>query len=127
MSLDFGSLVGAASGLFTPIQWQLRAQVEWARINDKATDIELMRQGVLLAPQTVRIEQDGRLPMNDEDDAGISSLSRITLFGVRGHPEIDDLDVEIWDTFVFEAREYTVLTVNKLLIGQVQVYCEATG
>lgn len=127
MSLDFGSLIANTASYFVPTQWQARASIEWARIQDKPTDVQFTRKNALLDPQTVRIEMDGRLPSPSDDDSGVSTSSRVTLFGVRGHPDIDDLDVEIWDTFVMDNVEYTVLTVNRQMIGQVQVYCEAIG
>lgn len=129
MSLNFGSLIANAASRFSPTQWSLKAQVEWARILEKPVDVQFTREGsdTPLDPQTVRLEMDGRLPSQIDDDSGISSESRLTIFGVRGHPDIDDLDVKIWDTFVYEDVEYTVLTVNRVIVGQIQAYCAAVG
>ena len=109
------------------MSWQQRAIIQWARINDKPTELILRRGDTMLSPQIVRVELDSRLPTFATDDSGVSTSTRVTLFGVRGHPEIDDFDVQIWDTFIMENIEYTVMNVNKLIIGQIQAYCEGIG
>jgi hypothetical protein len=107
-------------------QETIRAQVQWARILDKPTSIRFLRNGTRMAAQTVRIEFDDTFS-NTESEAGNSTLRRVLLFGVEGHPTIPDLDVNLWDTFVIDQSEYTVVSVNDLLIGQVQAYCEMVG
>lgn len=126
MSIDFGALLGSANSIVAT-QWQFRAQIEWARIQDKATDIEIQRQGVWLPTQTVRIEYDSSKPSDASDASGISAFKGMYVFGVRGHPEIDDLDIDAMDVFILDDQEYTVISVNKRIIGQIQAYCEAVG
>lgn len=123
-SLDFGAMLAGAS--LVQAQWPLRAQITWARILDKPTDVEFLREGVLLDPQTVRIGWDD-ITSDANDSSGNSTMRVVTIFGVRGHPDIDDLDVQRWDTFVKDEVEYTVTSVNKELIGQIQAECEAVG
>ena len=125
MTFPFGAILG--KGGFPTNQFALRAQVQWARIQDKSTDIILRRNGVDLPIQTVRLEQDDTYPQDAMDDSGKSWVRRFVMFGVRGHPDIDDLDVDAWDTFVMEDQEFTVVSVNRSLIGQIQAVVEAVG
>lgn len=126
MPINFGAWISQPNASVVSTQWGLRAQVQWARILDKPTDVEFIRNGVKLEPQTVRIEYDDTIA-NVKSEAGNSTLRKVMVFGVRGHPEIDDLDVNLWDTFVMNDAEYTVVSVNEHLIGQVQAYCEMVG
>jgi len=125
MSISLGSWL-AGTGSLPASQFSLRAEIQWSRILDKQTDIELYRNEAFLPTQTVRIEFDDYF-MNAVDDSGNSTSRKAVVFGVRGHPTIDDLDIELWDTFILEDKEYTVVSVNKQLIGQIQAYCEAVG
>lgn len=124
--LDFGSWLSSGASQFVPTQVALRAQVEWSRIQDKATDIQINRNGTLLDPQTVRIEYDDTFA-NAVSDLGNSTLRKVMVFGIHGHPEIDDTDIKVWDTFIMDDLEYTVVSVNRHVLGQVQAYCEAVG
>lgn len=125
--LDIGKLMEGASSLFTPTRWSLRAQVQGARIQDKPTDVEFIREGVALPVQTVRIEFHDTTPSDSVGVSGVSFARKGTLFGVRGHPEIGDLDIDEWDTFVMDEKEYTITSVNRHLIGQIQAEFEAIG
>lgn len=125
MPIDFGSWLGQANSLVAS-QWQLRAQVQWARIQDKETDISLFRNGVELSPQTVRIELYNTIT-DANDESGVASIRDAIVFGIRGHPTLDDTDIKVWDTFVYEDVEYTVRSVNLRVIGQVQAFCESVG
>jgi hypothetical protein len=73
-----------------------------------------------LEPQTVRIEFDNSRYRELDSDAGQGSSKLCIIFGVKGHPEYDDLNIKEWDTFIFEDEEYTVRFVNRSLIGQIQ-------
>lgn len=128
MPIDFGGLLATAPRGIVQSQYALRAQIQWARILDKPTDIQIKRNSVFLPTiQTVRIEQDDTFPQGVADDSGMGSARRLIVFGVRGHPDIDDLDIDTWDRFTLEEQEYTVLSVNRHLIGQVQAVVEAVG
>ena len=127
MAIDFGKAVAQGGGYLVSTQTALRAQIQWARILDKSVDVELRRKGRTLPIQTVRIEQDNSFPQPSVDDAGSSSVRRLMMFGVRGHPDIDDLDVDAWDTFVMDEQEYTVVSVNRFIIGAIQAVVEAVG
>lgn len=116
-----------ASNSLVQSQWGIRAQIQWSRILDKPTDVSLRRGTTTLDPQTVRLEPDDTFPIDSNDSSGVSAVRRFIMFGVRGHPTIDDLDVDAWDTFVMEEQEYTVIAVNRSLIGQIQARVEAVG
>lgn len=127
MALDFGKLLSEAHSSFVPTQFALRAQVQWARTGDKQTDVEFLRNGVRLPPQTVRVEFHDTVPSDADDASGVSWFKRGVLFGIAGHPELDDTDVRVWDTFVMDNREYTIMFVNRQMHGQVQADFEAVG
>jgi hypothetical protein len=126
MPIELGAWLSQPNSSIVSTQWGIRAQIQWARILDKATDVQFIRNGVKLEPQTVRIEYDDTV-RDVQSEAGNSTLRRVMIFGVRGHPDIDDFDVNLWDTFVMNDAEYTVVSVNEHLIGQVQAYCEMVG
>lgn len=123
MPVDFGKYMSKRPS-WVASQFALRAQIQQARVLDKETDIELQRSGTWLPIQTVRVEFDSTY--NEVDGASGSGSSRkVTLFGVRGHPEIDDFDVRPWDTFTMDDMEFTIISVNKQIIGQIQAHAEA--
>lgn len=124
MPIDFGKYL--AGGIRPSSQYQLRAQVQQSRVEDKMTAVSFLRDGVSLAEQLVRVEYDD-LVSTQSSDLGMTGSRKVTLFATKGHPEIDDLDVRVWDTFRMDEVEYTVYHVNRTLIGQVQVHCEAVG
>jgi hypothetical protein len=127
MPIDFGTAIAQGGGYLVPTQWAIRAQIQWARILDKPTDITIRRGNRTLDPQTVRLEQDNNYPQSATDASGSSAVRRFILFGVRGHPTIDDLDIDAWDTWVMEEQEYTVISVNRAIIGSIQAVVEAIG
>jgi hypothetical protein len=127
MSLDIGKLISGAGGRIIPAQAPLRAQIEWARILDKPTVVELERGSETLPPQTVRLEFDNGNPGDATSVSGSSAIRRLTIFGIENHPTLPDTDIDAWDTFVLEDQEYTVVTVNHQTHGSVQAYCEAIG
>lgn len=125
MGVNFGKWLGSQASLVAT-QYQNRAIIQQARIVDKVTDVALTRSGVKLAPQTVRVELDNTAsPV--ESAAGTGSARKVTIFGIRGHPELDDTDIEAGDAFVMDDVQFTVISVNRQIIGQVQATCEAVG
>lgn len=125
MPLEFGKYMSNRPS-WVASQFALRAQIEQARIQDKEVDVQLYRGSADLPVQTVRVEFDSTY--NQIDGAsGSGSARKVTLFGVRGHPEIDDFDVKVWDTFTMDDMEFTVVSVNRQIIGQIQAHAEAVG
>ena len=125
MSIDFNSWIGQNSGLISS-QIPMRASIQWGRILDKQTDVVLLREGVALPVQTVRIEMEN---VDTESDSSIGQgYSRVAMiFGIHGHPQLDDTDIEEWDTFVYHDMEFTVTSVNRQLLGQIQASCRVSG
>lgn len=121
--IDFGKWM-KGSGSIVQAQIPLRASIQQLRIEDKPYDIVFLRKGIPLDPQTVRIEMEDNSRVGD-DDSGIAFSVQATVFGVHGHPDIPDTDIQVWDTFRFDNKEFTVRVVNRFMHGQVQAYCEA--
>ena len=123
--LNFGAWLGVGSQVIGPsTQHALRAEIEWSRIQDKPVSVAFLRYGTRLAAQTVRIEWDDTAT-NANSELGSATMRRGYIFGLKSHPTLPDLDVDEWDTFVLETHEYTVVSVNNLLIGQKQALFEA--
>lgn len=123
MSLNFGEWLAGGSGIVQG-QWPLRAQIKWARILNMPTAVQFLREGIRLDEQIVSIEFENAFS-NADSEVGSATLRKGTLHGLRGHPEINDLDVERWDTFVLDNIEFTIAAVNKQMIGEVQADFEA--
>ena len=102
-----------------------RAQDAWTRINDKPSSISLLRDDTLpyLAAQTVRIEYS--IARREVSGAGANtSVRAVTVFGIQGHATVADSDIERNDKFELDGDLYSVVNVNKTLIGEVQALCE---
>lgn len=126
MSLDFGKLLQDTASL-VQAQRETRARIQLARLGDKWETITFNRDGAWLAPQTVRIEFNDSFVMGASSAAGVGFASRGVLFGLKDHPTLPDLDVDEWDTFVLGEKEYTIVLVNRTLLGQMQCQFEAVG
>lgn len=110
----------------SPIREEDRAAAAWRRIMDKPTVIEIRDIG----EQTVRIEYDDTAI--EEDNAFGSSrtagMQRGVLFGVRGHPVIEDTILRRQDRFGVEnqGRTVTYEIVSVIYtIGEIQAVFEA--
>lgn len=129
MGVNFGDyLLGNGSVVAT--QYQTRAAIQWARIQDKPVDVEFVKPGTLsknappgtkpvdivLPTQTVRVEFDNR-PSIAEGQAGIAPILRATIFGIHGHPEIDDTDIEEGYTFTWEGDSFRIVDVIRVIGG----------
>jgi hypothetical protein len=123
--IDFGGWMRGGASI-VKAQAPLRAEIERMRILDKDTDIELLREGIRLDSQTVRIEWDD-ISADATDASGDSTRRVAIIFGIQGHPSLPDTDIKTWDTFVFEDVEYTVVSVNKRMHGVIQAECEVVG
>lgn len=122
--IDIGAMISNRSIVQTQIPF--RAQVQWARIQDKPTSIVLSRRGVSLAAQIVRLELSNSI--SDSASAAGDSTSRMaTIFGIEDHPTLPNTDIRIWDVFVLDDIEYTVTQVNRQIHGQIQAYAEGVG
>lgn len=124
MSIDLGELLSVQSSV-VQAQKALRSWVQIARLNDKPMNIAFYRDGVYLTVQAVRIEFEDLHSTEAASDSGSGFARRGVLFGVKDNPTESDLDVKEWDTFVLDTEEYTIVQVNRTLIGQIQCQFEA--
>lgn len=122
--MSFASWLGQSGGLVLT-QTELRAEIEWARIQDNATDVQFIRFGRILDPQTVRIELDDTVIELNASDMGMGTQRKGIIFGIRGHPTLPALDIAETDVFVMDGIEYTVTFVNRHITGHVQASFEA--
>lgn len=118
---DFGGWLGGGSVVAASIP--LRAQIQAARIADKPTTVQFKRNGVFLPEQTIRIEWTETVT-EMESELGITALRRGHIIHYKDHPTLPDLDIDKWDTFVLDDKEYTVTSVNRELTGQLQATVE---
>jgi hypothetical protein len=126
MSLDLGQMIAGATSI-VQAQRNMRAWVQLSRLGDKWETVEFKRDGAHLASQTVRIEFDNTFPTEADSDSGVGFSHRGILFGIKDHPTLADLDVDVWDTFVLYDQEFTIMSVNKTLFGQIQCWFESMG
>lgn len=108
--------------------WRLRPQetsraaAAWKRIQDKPTEIIVRRDSVNQPAQTVRVEVNSTASEQRSANAQPGSYTA-TLFGVKGHPTVDDTDLQRGDLVVIDGNEYEVVSVV-LTLGEVQAICE---
>lgn len=123
-AFDFGgwlsqNIIGLAQS-----QASIRAQIQHSRILDKPETVAFTRNGAKIAAQVVRLEWTDSLTEVDSD-LGSATLRRGYVMGFKSHPTLPDLNVQEWDTFSIYDNQYTVTSVNKHLIGQIQAAFEA--
>jgi hypothetical protein len=102
-----------------------RAVAAWNRIQDRATDITLIRNGVKLAQQTVRVEVGaaGGEIRQDNSQLGTIGTQSVTVFGIQGHPTKPDTDIQRKDRFVLNGKEYDITGIT-LFPGEIQAFGE---
>lgn len=116
-------------------QHQVLASAQQKIIVDKEVDIEFVKPKevtksgtipeMVLPPQTVRIEYDSRAT-TVAGVAGTAPIMRATIFGVRGHPDLDDTDIAEGYTFQYEGDHFRITDVIPV-IGGVQAYAVVNG
>lgn len=124
MAISFGDWLTQSSPVAASSS--IRAQIQASRTADKLTSVVFLRDGLEIAAQSVRVEYNNTFT-ETSSELGVAAERRVTLFAPKGHPTIADLNVRVWDTFRIDEVEYSVMQVNRTLIGQVQVQCEAVG
>lgn len=138
MPLDFATWMGGGASIVAT-QYQMRAAIQWARIQDKPVDVEFVKPGtlsknappgtkpagVVLPTQTVRIEYDSRASIA-RGVGGAAPLLQATIFGIHGHPDIDDTDMEEGYTFEYEGDSFRITDVIRV-IGGLQAIAVVNG
>lgn len=109
---------------FRPLNATARAVAAWNRILDRSTSIVVYRgnPASAQAAQTVRIEFDNERSTL-KTDAGVASVRRAVIFGVRNHPTVDDTDLQKDDRVRLSDGDYRVIGVIELP-GEVQASVE---
>ncbi len=88
-----------------------RASAAWNRIQDKPTSVTVLRGNETLAAQTVRLEYRA-MPGEAAGGAGLASVRRVVVFGVRDHATAANTDLKKGDRFVLNgSQEYRVIDV----------------
>jgi hypothetical protein len=105
----------------TPLGAEGRSVLAWRRIEDRATSVTILRGSVTLDAQTVRIEFDDSQSSGQSvvGAGGSAEQHSLILFGVVGHPSVDDTDLERGDRFAQGTMVYEIKTV-KALPGEIQ-------
>lgn len=108
-----------------------RASDAWRRICDKPSEIVLKRvskpgTSTTLDAQTMRVEHDSSTA-NDRSPQGMgaSSQQKVVLFGIQGHCNEPDTDIQRGDQFALDGTFYRVVAINRRIIGEVQASAEA--
>lgn len=97
--------------------------VDTARIlADKSTLIVLVRAGIELAAQSVRIEDLRDRPRSFQTEAGTTGLAEVLILGYYGHPTITDTDVQRSDRFALAGVMHRVVAVVPGLQYSVQAF-----
>ncbi len=106
-----------------------RAADALRRIEEKPASIIIVRgkPKASLAAQTVRVEYDDSTSANEaEGAAGVSSVQRATVFGIRGHDSEADTDIAKDDQFVYDGLKFRVVSIIRQT-GEIQAKCEVMG
>lgn len=101
----------------------ISASVDTARIlADKATDIVLVRAGVELDAQSVRIEDLRDRPRSYQTEGGDTGLAEILILGYSNHPTITDTNIQRGDRFALDGAAYRVVAVVPGLENSLQAF-----
>ena len=99
--------------------------VDAARIiGDKSVSVTVVRDGTAQDAQTVRIEEAGR-GRSYQSEAGETAQADVVILGYKGHPGIDDTDIQRGDRFAYEGQGYEVVMVIPGLTDSFQAYAKA--
>jgi hypothetical protein len=101
----------------------IRAILAWGRISAKPYQITFKTPSGRIAAQTVRLESDSRISIA-ESAAGLAPVRKVTIFGIKDHPDLPDTDIKEGYTFFYQEDTYFVRDVIHTL-GEVQGISEA--
>ena len=89
---------------------------------DKSSSIVLIRAGVPLAAQSVRIEDLRDRPRSYQTEAGETGLAEILILGYLDHPTITDTDIQRGDRFALDGAGCRVVAVMPGLLNSLQAF-----
>lgn len=102
-------------------QGEDRSSETHKHIQEKPTNIVLVRGTTPLSAQTVRIEADGA-PTAEAGSQMYRGETDVVILGYKGHPVVPDTNIQRGDRFLFSGRDYdvveTVLNVNGRVIAK---------
>lgn len=105
------------------IDEERRAVDAWRRINRSPVTIKVITLDKrVTSEQIVRIEYDER-QFEKEGMTNRTGTNRITIFGVRNHPTVDDTDLKRGDEFSHQNSRYRIVSVS-LYPGEIQALSE---
>jgi hypothetical protein len=97
--------------------------VDAARIvGDKITSITIIRTGVALDAQNVRIEDLSNRPRSYQTEAGETALAEVLIVGYKNHATITDTDIQRGDRFALDGISYRVVAVVPGLVDCLQAF-----
>lgn len=123
----------------SPNQWAMnnndRAYQTERRILQKPTTIVVYRAGTALDEQTVRLDLATSNPMKQVDPNVKDAAIQMLVIGYKGHPEIDNTDLQRGDQFLArdpydendEGQLYDVVQVLPETPGALQVIAEVSS
>jgi hypothetical protein len=96
--------------------------VDTARlISHKSTSITVVRAGVSLTAQTVRIEDMGRT-REVQTEGGQTAIADTLILGYFGHPTITDTDLQTGDRFAVAGVGYEIVGLLPGLTDSLQAW-----
>ena len=95
-------------------------------IADKSASITVVRAGVAMSAQTVRIDVFGGSAAERMGMGGnaLSNVQRVLVLGYRNHPTIADTDIQANDHFRYDGRSYRVVKTEGSLPDRVEALAE---
>jgi hypothetical protein len=92
-------------------------------IADKPVDITPIRGGVAQPTEAVRVEFLSR-PREVETGGGNTAMVDTLVLGYKGHPTLNDTDLQRGDRFALAGQQYDVVVIAPGLDSQLQAYCK---
>lgn len=104
-----------------------RACAAWNRIQERPTDVVLIRDSSPLTAQCMRVEI--KHTSTEESSKGLKLGERsnkvdVVLFGIKDHPSETDTDMQRNDRFELDSLLYDIQTVY-VYQGEIQGHAEA--
>lgn len=97
--------------------------VDNARITaDKVSSITIIRAGVALAAQNVRIEDLSNRPRSYQTEGGETGIADTLIIGYKNHGTIPDTDIQRGDRFALAGVSYRVVAVVPGLTDSLQAF-----
>jgi hypothetical protein len=100
------------------------ASDQWRLIQINQKSIALKRGSTTLAAQTMSIQPDSEERQIELPNGKTITVRDVVIFGIVGHPTLDDTDIQKDDQFSYRRRLYKVTDVIENT-GSLQAWAEA--